>query len=85
MEVRCNPGKLGKIYLKAYEITHNTPLSEYALKEKAQLIGWSNDANELFYTLSSFRIYEGDKGKPYAARSRTFYYTLELPLFTDVV
>ena len=75
MEMRCNPGEPGQIYLKAYEITHNTPLSEYALKEHStERIDWSNDdANELFYTLSSFQIDEGDKGKPYAARFELWF------------
>ena len=54
-----NPGEPGIVYLKAYEITHNTPLSAGLLdygdrtctmlyQDSNERIGWSSDGQELF-------------------------------------
>ncbi|WP_196887499.1 hypothetical protein [Aureivirga sp. CE67] len=64
----------GKIYLKAYEITKNDGLSEGMLRMKSELIiGHSNDSLIKYETNDSFTIYEGDWGKPYAARFEVWY------------
>lgn len=69
-----NPGQPGKIYLKAFEITQNTPLSPKRLKQKStEYIGWSNNPKDLFLANAYFTIYEGDWGKPYAARFEVWF------------
>lgn len=73
-EIWINPGEAGSIYLKAYEVTKNTPLSSYQLKKNTfKKITWSSDPKELFHANSSFTIYEGDWGKPYAARFEIWF------------
>lgn len=59
----------GTVYLKAFEITKNTPLSTGRLP-RASSLEVSSSAGELkkFVTTNDFTIYEGDWGKPYAAR-----------------
>ena len=62
------------IYLKAFEITQDTRLSESELKEHSnEYIGWSDNPDELFYSNTHFTIYEGDWGKPYAARFEIWF------------
>jgi len=64
-----NPGEPGSVYLKAFEITKGTPLSTDRLKEQsATRMTWSADTSERFGAKAGFTIYEGDWGKPYAAR-----------------
>jgi hypothetical protein len=71
---RLNPGEPGMVYLKAFEVTKGTPLSVEELKTKSnEWIGWSNDPEELFFSNTSFTIYEGDWGKPYAARLEVWF------------
>lgn len=69
-----NPGEPGVVYLKAYEVTQGTPLSADALasKSKARLT-WSSDPAERFGDKAGFTIYEGDWGKPYAARFEVWF------------
>ncbi|AKD05402.1 hypothetical protein PKOR_23155 [Pontibacter korlensis] len=59
----------GTVYLKAYEITKNIPLSTGRLP-KASSIEIADSKKELtkYGTTVNFTIYEGDWGKPYAAR-----------------
>ena len=72
--IRVNPGETGRIYLKAFEVTKGTPLSESRLKERSnEWVGWSSDPNELFLSNTDFTIYEGDWGKPYAARFEVWF------------
>jgi hypothetical protein len=72
--IRVNPGEPGRIYLKAFEVTKGTPLSETRLKERSnEWVGWSSDPNELFLSTTDFTIYEGDWGKPYAARFEVWF------------
>ena len=72
--IRVNPGETGRIYLKAFEVTKGTPLSETRLKERSnEWVGWSSDPNELFFSNTDFTIYEGDWGKPYAARFEVWF------------
>lgn len=67
-EIWINPGEPGKVYLKAYEVTHRTILSETDLKDATnEHIGCSLNPKQLFMSSKNFTIYEGDWGKPYAA------------------
>lgn len=69
-----NPGESGMIYLKAFEVTKGAPLSVRTLKEYSnEWIGWSNNPDELFFSNTHFTIYEGDWGKPYAARFEVWF------------
>ena len=70
----ANPGEPGMIYLKAFEVTKGTRLSEDRLKEKSnEWIGWSADPGEVFFSNTTFTIYEGDWGRPYAARFEVWF------------
>jgi len=72
--MRANPGEPGMLYLKAVEVTTGTPLSVDRLKEKSnEWIGWSANPAELFFSNTNFTIYEGDWGKPYAARFEVWF------------
>jgi hypothetical protein len=72
--IRCNPGTPGRIYLKAFEITHNESLSEDDLKAATnEWVGWSNDPAELFLSETHFTIYEGDWGQYYGARFEVWF------------
>jgi len=73
-EIWVNPGEPGMIYLKAYEITREYRLSADRLKERSnEWVGWSNDTSQLFFSNTHFTIYEGDWGKPYAARFEVWF------------
>lgn len=73
-EIWVNPGELGMIYLKAFEVTKGTALSEAPLKTASnEWVGWSNDPSETFFSNTTFTIYEGDWGKPYAARFEVWF------------
>lgn len=69
-------GKLenGTIYLKAYEITQNRALSTNRLP-KASSVKVFNPKDSIirFSATSDFTIYEGDFGKPYAARFEVWF------------
>ncbi len=72
--LRINPGEPGLVYLKAFEATKGTRLSEGRLKGASnERIGWSNDPEEKFLYENEFTIYEGDWGKPYAARIEVWF------------
>ena len=72
--IRVNPCEPGRIYLKAFEVTKGTPLSQTSLKEQSnEWVGWSSDPDELFLSNTDFTIYEGDWGKPYAARFEVWF------------
>lgn len=72
--IRCNPGEPGCVYLKAYEITGNTRLSEDRLKKRStELIGWSEDPKELFRSSFQFTIYEGELSQFYGARFEVWF------------
>jgi len=64
----------GTIYLKVYEITQNTPLSaDHLRKTTALRVHNSSGKLQIFSTQRHFTIYEGDWGKPYAARFEVWY------------
>lgn len=72
--VWINPGEPGMVYLQAYEATQGTPLSANRLKESSnEWVGWSDNPEELFLSNTHFSIYEGDWGKPYAARFEVWF------------
>ncbi|MCQ2353158.1 MAG: hypothetical protein MJ033_06740 [Victivallaceae bacterium] len=70
----CNPGEAGDLYLKAFEITGNTPLSADHLRRTAtERTGYSADPGELFFAQIPFRIYEGDWGQFYGVRLEVWF------------
>lgn len=72
--VRCNPGKPGRVYLKAFEITRNHPLSTDRLKAATnEWVGWSDDPGQQFLSETHFTIYEGDWGQFYGARFEVWF------------
>ena len=60
----------GTVYLKAFEITHNNPLSPTTLKERTAS---KATAGVMSLHHQRFTIYEGDWGKPYAARFELWF------------
>ncbi len=69
-----NPGEPGFVYLKAFEITKGTPLSVDRLEERSKTrMTWSREPSERFGAQAEFTIYEGDWGKPYAARFEVWF------------
>ena len=69
-----NPGESGSVYLKAFEVTKGTSLSEDRLKQASETrMTWSADPAERFGAKAGFTIYEGDWGKPYAARFEVWF------------
>ena len=70
----CNPGEKGTVYLKAFEITKNTPLSAARLKACTRNVsGWSNDPQQQFCTGMYFTIYEGEWEQFYGARFEVWF------------
>jgi hypothetical protein len=64
----------GAVYLKIYEITHNDRLSEKDITTYSTVkVENSSDSIQRFGTINHFTIYEGDWGKPYAARFEVWY------------
>lgn len=72
--VRCNPGKAGRVYLKAFEISRNHRLSADRLKSATnEWVGWSDNPKEQFLSETHFTIYEGDWGQFYGARFEVWF------------
>lgn len=70
-DIWCNPGEPGLLYLKAFEITRETRLSERRMpKVKA---GYSSDPSEMFLKEIDFTIYEGNWGQYYGARFEVWF------------
>ena len=64
----------GTIYIKAFEITQDDPLSTNSLPERSTLIiDNPTDSIMKFSSANHFTIYEGDWGKPYAARFELWF------------
>ena len=65
----------GTVYLKVYEVTHNDRLSESSLTHEKGILRVANSSDNVkrFSTKEDFTIYEGDWGKPYAARFEVWY------------
>jgi hypothetical protein len=69
-----NPGEPGFVYLKAFEVTKGTPLSVDSLAEASKTrMTWSTEPSERFGAKAGFTLYEGDWGKPYAARFQVWF------------
>jgi hypothetical protein len=69
-----NPGEPGSVYLKAFEVTKSTPLSVDRLEGASKTrMAWSTEHSERFGAKAGFTIYEGDWGKPYAARFEVWF------------
>jgi hypothetical protein len=64
----------GTIYIKAYEITQEYALSSTRLPERSS-VGIFNPTDSImkFGTTTDFTIFEGDWGKPYAARFEVWF------------
>ena len=64
----------GTIYLKAFEITQEYALSTNRLPKSSSIQIYNpTDSIKKFGTTSHFTIYEGDFGKPYAARFEVWF------------
>ena len=64
----------GTIYIKAFEITQEYTLSTDRLPESSSVKVYNpTDTIMKFGTTSDFTIYEGDWGKPYAARFEVWF------------
>jgi TM2 domain-containing membrane protein YozV len=64
----------GIVFLKAFEVSENDRLSEHMLRKRSEVVvGHSKDTMKLYSTVKHFTIYEGDWGKPYAARFELWY------------
>lgn len=69
-----NAGEPGVAYLRAYEHTKNTRLSEDRLTTRSRAtIGWSKNQDELFHYEADITIYEGDWGVFYPARFELWF------------
>lgn len=64
------PKEKGTIYLKAFEITQNDPLSVERLAEQSAI-----DVDKGLYRVydQEFKIYEGDWGQPYGAKIEVWF------------
>lgn len=73
-DVWINKIESGTIYLKAYEITNESPLSEENLLGKSRItIENKTDSIKKFPNRDYFTIEEGDWGHPYAARFEVWF------------
>lgn len=69
-----NPGEPGSVHLKAFEVTKGTRLSADQLEAASKTrMAWSGQSSERFGAKAGFTIYEGDWGKPYAARFEVWF------------
>lgn len=72
--IGVNPGEPGMIYLKAFDLVDSAILSEESLKSASnERVGWSEDPNTLFYSNTTFTIYEGDFDRFYVARFEIWF------------
>jgi len=69
-----NPGEPGSAYIKVFEATRNTPLSEYGTKRDSEKkMGWSGNKDSRYYYKSHIVVYEGDWGVYYPARFELWF------------
>jgi hypothetical protein len=69
-----NPGEPGSVHLKAFEVTQGIPLSVNELEDRSKArMKWSTNLQERFGARAGCKIYEGDWGKPYAARFEVWF------------
>jgi hypothetical protein len=67
------PRANGTIFLKAYELTQELELSPDRLKDRSAIEVFKSDTVKVHRLLRNFTIYEGDWGKPYAARFEVWF------------
>jgi len=63
----------GIVYLRAFEISHNDPLSSISLQESSTINVMPSDKILHYQNDGHFTIYEGDWGHPYAARFELWF------------
>ena len=69
-----NPGEEGRLYLKVFEATRNTPLSKSRIAERStEYLGWSDDPAEVFFYNTRITVYEGSWGIYYPARFELWF------------
>jgi len=69
VDAYVNPGESGYTYLKVFEATANTRLSQNRITQySTEYVGWSDDPEELFFYHTLITVYEGDWGVYYPAR-----------------
>lgn len=69
-----NSGEAGSVYIKAFEVTREAPLSERSRRMiTREQVGWSNDPSELFLTNRNIIIGEGEPSELYAARFELWF------------
>lgn len=70
----CGKLERGTVYLKAFEVTQEYPLSVDRLRRESSIqVSNSTDSVIRFASAGHFTIYEGDWGKPYAARFEVWF------------
>lgn len=74
VEAFVNPGESGKCFLRVFEATRNTPLSEARMRgPSTEYTGWSDNPKETFFYSSEIIVYEGDWGNYYPARFELWF------------
>jgi hypothetical protein len=74
VDAYVNPGESGYTYLKVFEATKNTRLSEDRITQySTEYVGWSDDPEELFFYHTLITVYEGDWGVYYPARFELWF------------
>ena len=74
VNIWANPGEPGMVYLKAFDLVKDKPLSSERLKRKtSEWIGWSDNAKELYLSNTHFSVYEGNWNQPYPARFEVWF------------
>ncbi|ALM50588.1 hypothetical protein AMR72_17900 [Flavobacterium psychrophilum] len=72
-DICINSPAKGTVFLKAFEVTHEDPLSVEELKLRSAITVNLSDSIAHYRLKDDFTIYEGDWGKPYAARFEMWY------------
>jgi len=71
---QVNPGEPGRVYLKVFEATRNTPLSESRIKpDSEKRMEWSGNKEERVDYISHIKVYEGDFGVYYPGRFELWF------------
>jgi hypothetical protein len=72
-DVSINKTGKGKVFLKAFELTQNDPLSVENLKLDSAIPIKANDTITYYRLKGDFTIHEGDWERPYAARFELWF------------
>ena len=69
-----NPGDEGRVYLKVFEATRNTPLSKRRITRRStEVLGWSDEPTEVFFYNTQITVHEGSWGVYYPARFELWF------------